>query len=330
MVKKKDKPKIYGVLIIAFLAVGFFGIPQLGVPAFLTDLFGMSGFGGDDGGGGGDTGIEVYVKITVRKVLAQSTSDQIVNMYDEGGNFIDTVTTSSGIGTFTGLYNPGQYLWLQARQAAPASADPYVSPLSKWVVPSAGESADTVSLKNAATGESIMWVRDVTSTAPTLVVRNGWNNDTVSTTDTTHSFNTTDSGFHATLSLTVSNTYYGAEDFTDMETGKVYDGGVFLVLRTNNTHDFTDYDYLISDTSYNYYIWEIAPQGIYYDSDGDLTAKTVTAHVTLLSGSTFTADSSMVFDCHDFIKLTGGVPLSSADLIDGGAVAVTAVTTVVQ
>jgi len=323
MIKKKDKPKFYAlVALVAFILLMQGGyLAQYGIAP-------MTGFGGD-GDVAVDEDIEVYVKITTRISLSAATTDLAVNVYDDAGNFIDTVTTSSGVGTFTGLYNPGTVLHLQARGAAPATADPYVSPVSDWIVPAAGESADTVSLRNVATGESIMWLRDVTSTAPTLVVRNGWNNDTVSTTTVANSFNTTDSGFIATLSLTVSDTYYGAEDFTDMETGKTYAGGVFLVLKTNNTHDFTDYTYYIADTQNNYYIWRMNA-AIFYDADGDLSAKSVTLNIQLLSGSTFTADSSMVFDCNDFMKLTGGTILSNADFIDGGTVAVTAVTTVVQ
>lgn len=323
MIKKKDKPKVYALLLL----VGIFGAMQLGY----LEMFGLAPINFQTATGTViDDDIEVYVKITTRLLLSASTTDLAVNMYDSptATNIIDTVTTSSGIGTFTGLYNPGESLWLQGRQAAPATADPYVSPLTEWTVPSAGESADTVALKNVATGESIMWFRDVTSTAPSLVVRNGWNNDTLSTTSTTHAFNATDSGFIATLSLTISDTYYGAADFTDMETGKSYAGGVFLVLKTNNTHDFTDYDYIISDTQYNYYIWKMN-DAIYYDADGDLSAKSVTLNIQLLSGSTYTTDSSMVFDCYDFLKLTGGMVMSNADFVDGGAVAVTAVTTAI-
>lgn len=323
MIKKKDKPKFYALLIL----IGFFGAMQLG---YLT-AFGLAPIDFQAGYGEPPVEVEVYVKITTRVLLSSATTDIAVNMYDSetATEIIDTTTTASGIGTFTGLYNPGEIVWLQARQAAPATADPYVTPLAKWVVPSAGESADTVALRNVNTGASILWVRDVTGTAPTLVVRNGWNNNTVSSTDTTNSFNITDSGFIATLSLTASDTYYGAEDFTDMKTGKAYAGGTWLVLKTNNTHDFTDYDYIISDTQYNYYIWKMTDE-IYYDADGDLSKKAVTLNIQLLSGSTYSEDSSMVFDCYDFLKLTGGMVVSNADFIDGGAVAVTAVTTVVQ
>jgi hypothetical protein len=324
LIKKKDRSKVFGLAILAFLAVGFFGIPGY-VDPFLADLFGQAGFGDDDV----DDSIEVYVKITTRLRLALSTSDLTVNMYDASGEFIDTVTTSSGIGTFTGLYNPGEYVWLQARQAAPASADPYVTPLSKWVVPSAGESADTVSLKNVDTGESILWLRDVTGTAPTLVVRNGFDNDTVSTTTTVHSFNTTDGGFKATLTLLDDDTYYGAQSFTDMINGKTYEGGVWLVLKSNNTHSFTDYDYIISDTQYNYYIWKMA-ETLEYDSNGNVALRAATLSVAMASGVYYTADSSMVFDAYDLLEMHNGLPLSNSDFIDGGAVAVTAVTTVVQ
>jgi len=228
LIKKKDQTKVYALILLAA-----FGALQLG---YLSPLgFGpidfMAGF--DDGEVEVDEGIEVYVKITTRVLLAHSTTDLAVNMYDEAGNFIDTVTTSSGVGTFSGQYNPGTYVWLQARQAAPASADPYMTPLQKYLIPTAGESADTVSLKNADTGESIMWIRDCTAT-PTMVIRNGFNNQTVS--DATNlEFNTTDTGFTAELTAATANTYYGSEDMVDMVTGKSYIGGVFLVWKGTAT-----------------------------------------------------------------------------------------------
>lgn len=323
-IKKKDRTKFYGIMLLgAFLAVGFFGIPGY-VDPFLAGFL-ESGYGDTTT----NPDIEVYVKITARLLLALTTSDLAVNMYDSAGNFIDTTTTSSGIGTFTGLYNPGEHVWLQARQAAPATADPYCTHLMEWMVPSAGESADTVSLRNAATGESILWLRDVTGTAPTLVVRNGFDNDTVSTTTTANSFNTTDGGFKATLTLLDDNTYYGSESFTDMVSGKTYLGGVFLVLKSNNTQSFTDYDYIISDTQYNYYIWKMG-SALIYDANGVVSLRSLTLSISMASGVYFTADSSMVFDCYDLLEVHNGQVMSSADFIDGGAVAVTAVTTVVQ
>lgn len=272
-----------------------------------------------------DEDIEVFCKITTRILISSATSDLIVNMYDASGEFLDTVTTSSGVGTFTGLYNPGAHVWLQARQAAPASADPYVTPLSEWVVPLAGESADTVALRNVLTGESILWLRDVTSTAPTLVVRNGWNNATVSS--TVQQFNTTDNQFTISLTLSVANTYYGAEDYTDMKTGRQYDGGIFFMWKgTSGTQSWDQTPkYTFADMTNVWYVWEVSAAGMYYDAN-DLTYAFVsyTVQVTSAQG-TFNDDTGITLDVYDMLDLSQ-VGTSSM-FVDGGAVAVTGVST---
>lgn len=307
--------KIMALLTLAVFALNYFGY---------IDLPFLPAQSGYDTGGDTDVTYEVYAKITTRVLLSKSTTDIAVNMYDMDGNFIDTVTTSSGVATFGMMLEVGRHVQLQGRPAAPATADPYITSLTEWVVPTAGESADTVSLRNVATGESIMWLRDVGSSAPTFTVRNGFDNHTLTGTAATSYLNTTDDAIKVTLTVATANTYYGGESFTDMETGKVYLGGVWFVWQGTVTQDFTDFDYTISDPTNIYYIWKLS-DGIYYDSDGDIAAKSVTALITLQSGSTFTADSSISLDCYDLMWLNSGDISSSACFINGGSIDVTAV-----
>lgn len=268
---------------------------------------------------------EVYCKITTRTLLSKSTVDVVVNMYDLDGNFIDTVTTSSGIGTFGMMLPVGTHVLLQARPNTPASADPYITPVSEWVVPSAGESADTVSLRNVETDESILWLRDVASSAPSFTVTDGLGN---SVSDKTKNyFNTTDNALKISLTLSVSNTYYGAEDFVDYETGKEYAGGVWFVWKGTTTQAFTNYDYTFSNPDNVYYIWKIS-DGIFYDVNGNVADASVSATIPLQSGSTFSTDATVVLDCYDMLWLNGnGAPQDANAFINGGAIDVSAITT---
>lgn len=318
-ITKKDKKNLYTIFALGMIALfavqmgwleGFGISPIAGLPAYQAayDV---------------PEGTEVYAKITTRILLTHATTDLIVNMYDESGDFLDTVTTSSGVGTFSSQYKVGQSVWLQGRQAAPATADPYVTPLTEFIVSPAGESADTVVLKNAQTGVAILWFRDVSGADATMVIRNGFDN--VSITGAANYINTTDSAIKVSLTVTSTDCYYGAEDFTDMVTGRTYDGGVFFVWKGTVPQLWeVSPKYTFSDPTNVYYIWEISAY-IFYDSNGNIGDRTVTAVFSVTSGNTFADDATLVLDINDIIDTTQLG--SSGCLIDGGSTAVTGITT---
>lgn len=322
MVKLTKKDKSRG-MIVALFFIGFLALAQLGLLKQwgINPFWTMAGFTTTTGGQ-----VDVYVKINTKVTISHAAGgSDIVNMYDVNGNFIDTVTCSSGVGTFGNMEPQGRHVWLQSRIAAPATADGYVTPLQEFYVPTGADAGDTVSLISVATGESTIWTRDVTSGAPTLVVRNGWNNATVSS--AVQQFNTTDDSFSLTLVLAVANTWYGAADFVDMETGRSYDGGIFFMWKgTSGTQNWaTTPKYTFGDMTNIWYVWEISSTGIYYDADAmEYRICAWTVSVTSAQG-TFNDDTGITLDIYDMIDLSQVD--TSAMFIDGGAVAVTGVST---
>jgi hypothetical protein len=316
---KKDKKRIYVFFALLFIGLfsmqmGWLSVIGINPSPYLPSY--QSGYEIAPG-------TEVYVKITTRIVMTHATTDLIVNMYDASGHFIDTCTTSSGVGTFSSQYQVGSSVWLQGRQAAPASADPYITPLTEFTVSSAGESADTVVLKNAATGDAILWFRDVSGSAATMVIRNGFDNNTIAS--TAEYVNTTDDAIKVSLTVVSADCYYGGEDFTDMVTGRQYDCGVFFVWKGTVPQLWqVAPKYTFSDPTNVYYIWEIS-SGIFYDSNGNIGDRTVTAVFSVTAGNTFADDATLVLDINDMIDISqlGG----AGCLIDGGSTAVTPITT---
>jgi len=316
---KKDKKRaymIFGVIFIAIFAMQMGWLQGVGIaPSPYLPAY-QSGYEIP-------VGTEVYVKITIRDELTNAAGgNAIVNMYDESGAFIDTCTTASGVGTFSGQYPVGDSVWLQCRPAAPATADPYITPLTEFIVSPAGESADTVVLKNAATGMAILWLKDVSAANLTMSISNGFDNATIS--DPTENYlNATDSAIRVSITVNSADCFYGASDFTDQVTHKAYDCGVFFVWKGTFPQLWeVAPKYTFSDPTNVYYIWEMS-QGIFYDSNGNVADKTATAVFSVTD--TFVADTAVVLDIVDIIDIAqiGG----AGCLVHGGATGVTAITT---
>jgi len=272
-------------------------------------------------------GDEVYFKVAVKENLGaySAVSSCVVYAYDEDGNYLTSVTTDSdGIATFdTMTFLEGTHVWLQARQAAPATADPYVSPLIEFIVGN-GDPADTVSARNAETGESTLWVRDVTGTAPTMSLYDDAGNSISG--GSSHNLTTSDSQWKIDLFLSTDDVWYGAEDFTDMVSGDSYIGGIWVVWKGTKTQQFeqgnADAFYTWSDPTHVYYAWHF-DTALWTDSlrTGDNDSF---SNVFKLSGSnTFTADT-VTIDVFDLYKDSGSMNINN--FVDGGAVGVTAAT----
>lgn len=267
--------------------------------------------------------VQVYVKVncymgigTDEAGLDAGDSDQIVRIYTQAGSFIESATTSSGVATLGKMYWSGTNLLVQARQADVDAADPYVSRAVTRMVPHGAslDTGDTVSIDP-------IYVRDVSATAPTLKV---WDVGGAAISDNSVNYlNTTDNLMTIQISAIDDNTFYGPEDFTDLKTGRQYDGGVFLVWKGTVTQSFSGYKYHWSDPVNVYYIWEVAD--FLVDDATVSTDDIISIQIATTGSAALVADATVVIDICDIIWLES--QLSSTDLIDGGGITPTAITT---
>ena len=156
-------------------------------------------------------GVDQQVDLTV--MVSDSLSSAAINAANvyvwkvnplEGDNFRDVyeikATVSTGIADFQNPFYEGEDVWVQVRQAAPTSADPYMSPIYEGKVPQVSRANDEVSL-------GTINVRDF-NTAPTLVARDQGGslveNDTA-----LFFFDTTDTLLEVTYSAVDSDDWWG-------------------------------------------------------------------------------------------------------------------------
>jgi hypothetical protein len=253
----------------------------------------------------------VTVKVYCRKDLARTSSDQNIDIYNHEKVWLETVTTSSGVATCSNMYHTEQTLWLQPRQAAPGTADPYVGPMEEFTVPT-GDAGDTVSL-------GTVYVRDVTGTAATLSVRDPTN---AISDATTNYLNTTDTSLTVTLSAIDSNTYYGMESFTDYTTMNEYLGGLWFCWKGTVGQSFAA-DYSFADGTNVYYLFFIAD--FLVDDANVATDDVIVASIATQGGAALVADSSVVLDVYDGLWLINNDVNSIASFVDTQSV--TAITT---
>lgn len=251
--------------------------------------------------------------------LAGTESDQIIRVYNADGQLLEQVTTVSGTVTLTRQYLSGSVLYMQARQADVATADPYLSPVVERKVfhSDSLEATDTVSVDP-------IYVRDVTATNPTLKV---WTVDGGAVLDASADYlNTTDTTVTVQVSAIDDDTWYGPEDFTDWKTDNVYDGGVFFVWKGTVAQPFDSYIYTWSDPTNVYYVFLIADHLV--DDVSDAGDDIVIVQIST-DGSALNADATVVLDVYDIIQIRAA-GMTSSDLVNGGAADVTAVTTKVS
>ena len=323
MVKKEDKRKIikYGVVgaLIFLLSM------QMG----LLTSFGISPISFTAEGPLPDAD-DVYFKVQVKEDLgAFASEDIIVNCYADaaGSEYLGSATAASGLATFSGFsVKEGQHVFLQGRQAAPASADGYITPITEFTV-GLGDPADTVSAKNTATGESILWVRNLhASTEPIFAFYAPDGADLVS--GTADNLTTTDLYFSMTIRIAEDECGYGAPDFVDAVTGEKYIGGIWIVWRGTNNYDFEQgsarYHLSWSDPTYSYHAWNYDVR-LWQDSLKTGDVNVFTAIMTLANGADFDQGSeTLSLDVYDMMLDTGTPGIGN--FVDGGALAPAAVT----
>jgi hypothetical protein len=321
--KEKDKKRVKG---LAIASVIFVAALQLG----WLQIFGLNPikFGGVQIGEADD----VYFKVNVKESLgAFADEDIIVNAYTKDGGvytYLDSATASSGLATFSGTsVKEGSHVWLQARQGPPASADGYVMPVREFIV-GTGDPTDTVSAKDAITGESTLWVNNLHDSAePHFTYFAPDNADLAS--GTADNLTTGDTYIKFNIYIDDDECWYGAPDFTDLVNGEEYIGGIWVVLRTS-TDSYTfekgsaRYQYTWQDLTYEYYAfnWDVR---LWQDSlqTGDLN--TFTATMTLADGADFDGGANTwQFEVYDMYKVQQTIAVGN--FVDGGALAPAAVT----
>jgi len=317
--KEQDKDKIKTALIVAILVVAaaqmgwlsYFGIQ----PFTFT---GVDLVGADD----------VYFKISVKESLGAFASEDIIcNVYDADDNYLGSATASSGVATFSGFnVKEGQHVFVQGRQAAPASADGYITPLTEFIV-GQGDPQDTVTAKNAVTGESILWVDNLHDTAephftyfaPDMANLASGSVDNLTTSDLYFTMN---------IYIDDDECWYGAPDFTDMVSGDKYIGGIWVLWSGADDYTFTQgsarHYQKWSVGSVIYHAWNFDTR-LWQDSlrTGDVNAATYT--FTLANGADFDGGTDTItMEIYDMMLDTGS--WSTSNFVDGGALAPAAVT----
>lgn len=288
--------------------------------------------------------VQVTVKMTVSEGIDANTpglgSGAAANiairvMHDNGGkpgNLFKTITASSGEISLGKVYT-GTYFWVQARQGAPSAADPYIGPAVQRYVPHEEgiDWDDTIYLDD-------LYVRDVTATAPTFLCKDS--SGAAISDNSANYFNTTDIQFMVMLHTIDADTWYGGENgpngyIVDYASGDVFEYGVWFIWKGTVTQPFVkgsgvgEYKYSWSDPTNVYYAFKL-DDAIFDDSTTGGNDEDISVFLAT-NGNNLVADATVVLDINDMIQVgTGGVlnaPDSSSALIDGGGVAVTAITT---
>jgi len=269
----------------------------------------------------------VFPKISVLESLGAFASEDIIcNAYDESGAFLATATASSGLVTFSSLQvQEGSYIYIQGRSAAPATADGYITPLTRFRVGN-GDQADTVSAYSDA-GQSILWVDNLDDAEePHFTFRAPDGADLSA--GSVDNLTTADLYFTLTIYIDDDECWYGAPDFTDMVSGDVYKGGIWVTMSGATDYTFEQG----SARQYQkwsvgaviYHAWNFDTR-LWQDSlrTGDVNTATFT--FTIAHGADFDGGTdTLTFDVYDMMLDTGS--WSNSNFVDGGALVPVAVT----
>lgn len=318
----KQKEKLKAFLIMAII---FCGAAQMGwLTSFGVHPFNLTGTGlvGDPD--------NVYFKVSVKESLgAFASEDILVYVYQDvnGDVYLGSATASSGVASFTGFMVPeGSSVFLQARQAAPASADGYITPLEEFIV-GTGDAADTVTATSVITGQQTLYVDNLhdsaephfTFFAPDMANLASGSVDNLTTSDLYFTMN---------IYIDDDECWYGAPDYTDMVSGEKYIGGIWVLWSGADDYTFTQgaarHYQKWSVGSVIYHAWNFDTR-LWQDSlrTGDLNAATFT--FTLANGADFDGGADTItLDVYDMMLDTGS--WSTANFVDGGALAPAAVT----
>lgn len=238
----------------------------------------------------------VNVTVSCKKLLAGSTSDQNIELYTLTGTYIETVTTSSGIATLSEMHRGGEVILAQARQADPATADPYIMDTVTFTVPHSEEVGDTVPL-------GVVWVRDVSANAPALAAED--QGGAAISDNSANYLNTSDTRLQVTLSAVDDNTYWGSEtDLIDRKTGYRYLGGV-IVLTCSVAQPVGNADHIFTTSTQNYYVFV----GHSFVDDTSVPDDDI-HYFDIVFTNTLLADSTVVLDaygCTRFGTMATGV-----------------------
>lgn len=319
---KKRLQKIIAMAVIVMFATQMGWLSALGIHPI-----DFSGTGIIPPVGQGD---EVYFKISVKESLgAYASEDIIVNAYGEAActTYLGSATASSGLASFTGFsIVEGSHVWLQGRQGPPSTADGYITPVTEFIV-GFGDPTDTVTAKNAVTGESTLWVDNLhDSTEPVFTFYAPDEANLAS--GSVDNLTTADLYFTMSIRIAEDECWYGAPDFTDAVSGEKYLGGIWVLMSGATDYTFTQgsarFYHKWSVGSVIYHAWNFNTR-LWQDSlrTGDVNSASFT--FTLANGADFDQGAdTLTLDVFDMMLDTGS--WSASNFVDGGGLAPAAVT----
>jgi hypothetical protein len=319
--KEQDKKKLKGAFVVGLFFVLALQMGWLSTLGLQPISFGAIQIGEPN---------DVYFKVSVKESLgAYASEDIIVNCYADadGDVYLGSATASSGLATFSGFsVKEGQHVYLQGRQAAPATSDGYITPVEEFIVGKGGPT-DTVSATSAVTGEQTLWVDNLHDSnephfaffAPDMADLASGSADNLTTSDLYFTMN---------IYIDDDECYYGAPDFTDLVSGDKYIGGIWLLWSGADDYTFTQgsarHYQKWSVGSVIYHAWNFDVR-LWQDSlrTGDLNS--MTFMMTLANGADFDGGADTItLDVFDMMLDTGS--WSASNFVDGGALAPAAVT----
>ena len=237
-----------------------------------------------------------------------------IYVFDSDMVFLEAPTSATGLYTIGMMLYEGTVLKIQVRQAAPLTADPYLSVLETRTVPNAGP-GDTVIIP-------VIYVYDATGTAPLLNCTDQSGNNIYYR--SSYFINTTDTMITIHMSGADADTAWGGVETRDYATANDdrWSGPVFVWTGTAAQSWATAPDWTISDPTNIYYVWRL-PQ--LFDSTADATDDITTKSITTVAG--FAADPTVTLDAYSTVLLDLNGNIVVGNLVDGAGGSITVLTT---
>jgi len=239
----------------------------------------------------------VYIKLrAVDDITGSTITSAEIYIYDAAGNRLEklTVDSTTGIAQSQNEYRIGETIYVQAR-----ASGYYTTPLIPLTIPTdVPAEHTTVSLGNVALKKI--------STSITMVATDASSGNQLSSDSSVSKSGITSWIVSMLFTGLDSNSWYGCDDYTDMETGYTYKGGTIFVIAVNSTAITPEgYDYAgtIGTTRYFVYYLPSFKDSAYDDTDGTLGA---TITFTISATGTF----NLNFYVYDALRVTAIQSLS--------------------
>lgn len=236
-----------------------------------------------------------------------------VDIYDANKVHIERATsdTTTGLVQFQEAYWEGETVWVQVYVVpATAAGISYTTNLVQLTVPNADVNGD-------AQLTSIKLAQPATSTAnPTMVVHD-FAGAVIDATASNY-INNTDTGLRLTVDIVTADRDYGQpEDFVDMWTGFSYKAGLWVLVTTNHSIEFSGYSGSFTEGLNYYYYWTI-PMESYLA--GDINTRYFTVSMSAITnfdwGAAAGTNTTLSIDIFDCVRLSGTGGINAASFLN--------------